>query len=123
VAPLPGATVGSHVRTGAGQLGERPLWAQIALSALYTIALVAFGGACAFVGDAATDVRAGPAFGVVLGFLIVVPFLVYYAYPPKVRHWYHFAVFELCVLGGFTLPIPLVYLPWLMVSRRAWRAG
>jgi hypothetical protein len=112
------------MRTEAEELdGDRPLWVQIALSTLYTCALVAFGGACAFVGEAATDASVGAAFGVVLGFLIIIPFLVLNAYPPKARRFYHFAVFELCVLGGFTLPIPLVYLPWLIVSRRAWRAG
>jgi hypothetical protein len=100
-----------------------PLWAQVCLSAGFTFALVAFGGSLAFVGAALSDVEAGtPAF-VVIGFLIVVPFLVAYAYPPNARRWPRFAAFEACVLGGFTLAIPLVYLPWLIVTRRAWRRG
>jgi threonine/homoserine efflux transporter RhtA len=99
---------------------QRPLWAQVALSALFTFVLFAFGGAAAFVGGAASDAPGGAAFGVVIAFLVVVPFLVYYAYPPETRQWYHYAAFGLCVVGGFTLPIPLVYLPWRIVSRRAW---
>jgi hypothetical protein len=98
-----------------------PLWAQLALSAGFTLALFAFGGAVAFVGDALSDSSAGPQALVVIIFLVVVPFLVYYAYPPGSRRWYHWVVFEVCALAGFTLLIPLVYLPWLIVSRRAWR--
>jgi hypothetical protein len=98
-----------------------PRWAQIALSAGFTAVLLAFGASVAFVGGAWSGVSAGPAAFVVIVFLVVVPFLVYYAYPPRTRRWYHWALFEACVLGGFTLPIPLVYLPWLIVTRRAWR--
>jgi hypothetical protein len=98
-----------------------PLWAQIALSAAFTLVLLAFGASVAFVGGAWSGTAAGPTAFVLIVFLVVVPFLVAYAYPRRVRRWYHWALFEACVLGGFTLPIPLVYLPWLIVTRREWR--
>lgn len=117
----PRASTVSGVETRAQRLEEQPLWIQVALSALFTFVLFLFGGAAAFVGDAVSDARGGAAFGVVIAFLIVVPFLVHYAYPPRARRWHRFLAYELCVIGGFTLPIPLVYLPWLIVSRRAWQ--
>jgi hypothetical protein len=125
---------GERVRSGYSQVSvlaaldpekraDLPLWTQVGLSAGFTFVLLAFGGSLAFLGSLLSDVEVGtPAF-VVLGFLIVVPFLVAYAYPPSVRRWPYFAAFEACVLGGFTLPIPLVYLPWLIVTRRAWRSA
>ena len=106
----------SYARHG----GEvRPLWAKVGLSALFTLCLVAFGGAAAFVGDVLTESAWGARLFVVLAVLVVVGFLVHYAYPPPARRWYHWAGFELAVLVGFTLPIPLVYLPWRIVSQRA----
>ncbi len=98
-----------------------PLWAQIALSAGFTLLLFVFGASVAYVGGAWSGVSAGSTAFVVIVFLVVVPFLVYYAYPRRVRRWYHWVIFEACVVGGVTLPIPLVYLPWLIVTRRAWR--
>jgi Flp pilus assembly protein TadB len=98
-----------------------PRWAQVALSAGFTFVLFAFGASVAFVGGAWSGISAGPTAFVIIVFLVVVPFLVAYAYPRRVRRWYHWVLFEACVLGGFTLPVPLVYLPWLIVTRRAWR--
>lgn len=98
-----------------------PRWAQIALSAGFTAVLLAFGASVAFVGGAWSGVAAGRTAFVIIVFLVVVPFLVAYAYPRPARRWYHWAVFEACVVGGFTLPIPLIYLPWLIVTRREWR--
>lgn len=98
-----------------------PRWAQLALSAAFTLVLLAFGGSVAFVGGAWSGIAPAPTAFVIIIFLVVVPFLVAYAYPRRVRRWYHWALFEACVLGGFTLPIPLVYLPWLIVTRREWR--
>jgi hypothetical protein len=98
-----------------------PRWAQVLLSAGFTAVLLAFGASVAYVGGAWSGVTAGPTAFVLIVFLVVVPFLVAYAYPRRARRWYHWAVFEACVLGGFTLPIPLVYLPWLIVTRREWR--
>jgi hypothetical protein len=107
----------------AEQVARRPLWAQIALSAAFTATLVAFGAASAFLGhELATDTTGAWVF-VVLAYLLAVPFLVYYAYPPLRRRWYHYAAYEACVVGAFTLAIPLVYLPWLIVTRREWRRG
>jgi hypothetical protein len=105
----------------ADHLDRRPLWAEIALSSAFTAVLVAFGAACAFVGDAIARSTTGVWVFVILAYLLTVPFLVYYAYPPLRRRWYHYAVFEACVFGAFTLVVPLVYLPWLIVTRREWR--
>jgi len=101
-------------------LPRRPLWAEIGLTALFVAALVAFGAACVLVGDAVTASPRSTSFFVVLAYLLVVPVLVYYAFPPSRRRWYTFALFELCVLSGFALPVPLIVLPWLIVSRREW---
>lgn len=97
------------------------LRAQLALSAAFTLVLLAFGASVAFVGDAWSRTASGPTALVIIVFLVVVPVLVAYAYPRRARRWYHWALFEACVVGGFTLLVPLVYLPWLIVTRREWR--
>lgn len=107
----------------ADHLDRRPLVTEIALSSAFTAALVSFGAASAFVGDAIARSTMGVWVFVILAYLVAVPFLVYYAYPPLRRQWYHYAIFEACVVGGFTLAVPLVYLPWLIVTRRRWRRG
>ena len=98
-----------------------PRRAQVALSAGFTAVLLAFGASVSFVGGAWSGLTAGPTAFVIIVFLVVVPLLVVYAYPRRARRWYHWALFGACVLGGFTLPVPLVYLPWLIVTRREWR--
>jgi hypothetical protein len=104
-------------RTGRIEARHFP-WVDMGLSAAFTVALVCFGAAWAYVGDAIGQGRWAPQLAVVFAYLITVPVLVLYAYAPRERRWYHFVVFELCVLSGFGLPIPLVYLPWLIVNRR-----
>lgn len=107
--------------TAVDDLARRPRWAEIALSAAFTAVLVAFGAAWAVVGDAIVRSAIGTWLFVILVFVLAVPFLVYYAYPPLSRRWYHYALFEACVLGAFTVFVPLLYLPWLIVTRREWR--
>ena len=102
---------------------RRPLWQEIGLSVAFTAALVAFGAAATLVGERIMNTENGARLFTVLVFMIVVPFLVYYAYPPARRRWYHWAVFELCAAAGITVWIPLIYLPWLIVTRKAWRAA
>ena len=98
--------------------GRRRLWSDVGLSAAFTVALVCFGAAWAYVGGAIGNGPWAPQIAVVFAYLITVPVLVLYAYPPRERRWYHFVIFVACVLSGFGLPIPLVYLPWLIVNRR-----
>jgi hypothetical protein len=99
------------------------LWQEIGLSAAFTAALMAFGATAALVGDRIMNTENGARLFTVLVFMVAVPFLVYYAYPPARRRWYHWAVFELCAAAGITVWIPLIYLPWLIVTRKAWRAA
>ena len=101
---------------------RRQLWGDIALSAAFTIALVCFGAACGFVGAAISEGRYGPQIAVGMAYLITAGVLVYYAYPAEDRRWYHWVIFPACALSGFLLPIPLIYLPWLIVLRRRQRA-
>ena len=100
---------------------RRPLWQEIGLSVAFTLALVAFGATATLVGERIMETENGARLFAILVFMIVVPFLVYYAYPPARRRWYHWAVFELCAAAGITVWIPIVYLPWLIVTRSAWR--
>jgi hypothetical protein len=90
----------------------------VLLSAVFTFALVVFGWALFFVGGAIAETQQGAYTFLSLGFLIVVAFLVYYAYPPRRRRWYHYALFELCVIVPFGILVPLVYLPWQIVKGR-----
>jgi len=109
----------------AHELPRRTLAVDVALSATFTIVLIAFGAAWAFIGDMIVRSTVGIWVFVILVFVLSVPFLVYYAYPPLRRRWYHYAIFEACVFGAFTLVVPLVYLPWLIVGRwrHEWRRG
>ncbi len=59
----------------------------------------------------------------VLCFLVIVPLLVVRAYPPAARRWWHWLLYELCIVFVFTAWIPLVYLPWLIVTRKAYRVA
>jgi hypothetical protein len=102
---------------------RRPLWQEIGLSVAFTVALVSFGAAATLVGRQIMETENGARLFTVLVFMIVVPFLVYYAYPSTRRRWYHWAAFELCAAAGFTVWIPLIYLPWLIVTRKAWRGA
>jgi len=97
---------------------RRQLLGDIALTACFTIALVCFGAAWGFIGAAIGNGRYGPQIAVGIAYLITVGVLVNYAYAPAERRWYHWVIFEACALSGFLLPIPLIYLPWLIVLRR-----
>jgi hypothetical protein len=115
------------VQTAHGQIQQlaprRPLWQEIGLSAAFTGALVAFGAAATYAGNVFLKTDNGVRAFTIFVFLIVVPFLVAYAYPPRRRRWYHWAGFEACVLLVAPIWIPLIYLPWLIVTRKAWRGG
>jgi hypothetical protein len=102
---------------------RRPLWQEIGLSVVFTVALVVFGAAATLVGERIMNTENGARVFPILCFMLVVPFLVYYAYPQARRRWYHWAGFELCAAAGFTVWIPLIYLPWLIVTRKAWRVA
>jgi hypothetical protein len=102
-------------------LPRRPLWVEIGLTAVLVAALLGFGAACVVIGDALGAGARATSFFVVLAFVVIVAFLVCYAFPRARRRWYHFAISELCVLSGFLLPVPLVALSWLIVTRREWR--
>jgi hypothetical protein len=102
--------------------GRRQLWGDIALTAAFAIALVCFGAAWGFVGARISEGRYGPQIAVGIAYLITVAVLVYYAYSADDRRWYHWVIFPACALSGFLLPIPLIYLPWLIVLRRRQRA-
>ncbi len=98
--------------------GRRQLLGDIALTAAFTVALVCFGAAWGFVGAAISEGKYGPQIAVGIAYLITVTVLVNYAYAPADRRWYHWVGFGICALSGFLLPIPLIYLPWLIVLRR-----
>lgn len=107
---------------GSESLGDRrPFWQEVALTGVFAVVLFAFGWAVAYVGDAIADSAQGAYTFTTLIFLLVIAFLVWHAYPPRRRRWYHFAIFELCVLVPYAVLAPLVYLPWLIVTRREWR--
>lgn len=97
---------------------RRRFWSDVLLSAAFTVALVCFGAGWAYVGATIGEGEWAPQLAAAITFLLAVPVLVLYAYPPAERRWYHFVIFELCAVSGFGLPIPLVYLPWLIVNRR-----
>jgi hypothetical protein len=102
-----------------GGIGRRRFpWRDLLASALFTLTLFVFGWGVSIVGNAIARSNQGAYTFTLLVFLFVVAFLVWYAYPPGRRRWYHFAVLELCVLIPFGIVVPLVYLPWLIVSRR-----
>ena len=110
----------SSVVTGAQPIeSRRPLWLEVGLSALFSVALVLFGWAASFVGDVITKSDQGVWTFLALVYVIVVAFLVYYAYPPGRRRIYAAAGFEICVVVPGAVLIPLVYLPWLIVTRKA----
>ena len=100
---------------------RRPRWQEIALSAAFTLMLVAFAASATWVAGNFLKTDNGVRLFGVLVLLVIVPFLVHYAYPPQRRRWYHWAGFELCVVAVVLVFVPLAYLPWLIVTRRARR--
>lgn len=101
---------------------RRPLWQEIALSAAFTAGLVGVGVLTSILGDRMVQTANGARDLTVFCFLVIVALLVARAYRPGARRWWHWLVYELCVVFVFTAPIPLVYLPWLIVTRRSRRA-
>lgn len=111
------------VDTGTETLtARRPLWQEVGLSALYTAGLVGIGVATSLIGDRAIRTGNGARDLTVFSFLVIVPLLVVRAYPPGARRWWHWLLYELCIVFVFTAWLPLVYLPWLIVTRKAQRA-
>lgn len=100
---------------------KRPLLREVGLSAGFTAALVAFAAAATWAGSLFLTTENGTRAFTILVLLVVVGFLVYYAYPPRKRRVWRYAVFGLCALLVAPVVIPLVYLPWLIVTRREWR--
>ena len=110
--------------SGAGRVeSRRPIWQEIGLSAAFSAALVIFTASATWVASTFLTTDNGIRAFSVLVFLIIVPFLVYYAYPLQRRRWYHWAGYELCVVAVVAVWIPVLYLPWLIVTRKAWRGA
>ena len=102
---------------------RRSLWQEVGLTVAFTAVLLAFGAAATWLASTYLETENGTRAFTILVFFVVVGFLVYYAYPPRERRWWRYALFEACVLLVAPVLVPLVYLPWLIVTRKAWRGG
>ncbi len=110
--------------TGTGTLpARRPLWQEVALSAAFTAGLAGVGVLTSILGNRTVQTANGARDLTIFCFLVIVPLLVARAYPPGRRRWWHWLTYELCIVFVFTAPVPLVYLPWLIVTGKSRRAA